>query len=142
MSNKKNDILSYLVNIYKDIYTHKDLFKINFKYPVNEIESVCKEIQDLFETSNIIKSNINQAISEEIQTLKTSDDIKDFLSKYYFNGILSKDELINKFSLNDINYLYQIIYLTPLKSNMRKIDALNSIEKYFYGISRAASMKP
>jgi len=142
MKNKKNDILSYLEKIYKDIYIHKDLFNINFKYSVNEIESVCKEIQDLFETDNIIKSNTKQTISEEIQALKTTDDIKDFLSKYRCNGILSKDELVNKFSLNDINYLYQIIYLTPLKSNMRKIDALNSIEKYFYGISRAVSMKP
>lgn len=142
MSNKKSDILSYLVNFYKDIYTHKDLFKINFKYPVDEIESTCKEIQDLFETDNVIKSKIKQTISDEIQELKTTDDIKDFLSKYRCNGILSKDDLLNKFNLSDFSYLYKIIFLSPLKSNMRKIDAINSIERYFYGISRAVSMKP
>lgn len=41
-----------------------------------------------------------------------------------------------------LGYLYEIVYKSPLKSNMRKIDALNSIEKYFNGIERAVSMKP
>jgi hypothetical protein len=142
MSDRKSDILSYLVKFYKDIYAHKDLIKINFKYPVNEIESTCKEIQELFENDNIIKSNTEQTISDEIQTLKTPDDIKEFLLKYRFNGSLSKDDLLNKFNRNDFNYLYKIIYLSPLKSNIRKEDALNAIERYFYGISRAVSMKP
>jgi len=142
MPNKKSDILSYLVKLYKDIYTHKELLNINFKYPINEIENTCKEIQELFEADNKTKSDTKQTISDEIKMLKTSDDVRNFLLKYHSNGILLKDELINKFNLNDFKYLYKIIYLTPLKSNMRKSDAIDSIEKYFYGISRAVSMKP
>jgi hypothetical protein len=110
MRNKKIDILSYLVEIYKDFYTHKDLFKTNFKYAPNEIESFYKEMQMSFENGNIVKSDTKETISDDIQALKTADDVKEFLSKYYSNNGFSKDDLIKNLSLKEFDYLYNSCY--------------------------------
>jgi hypothetical protein len=137
MQTKKKDILVYLVELYKDLYSHKDIFKIDFKYSIKEVEIFFEQMQDISHT-DINKKQIEEIIDNNILTLKTPDDIKDYL----YNDNQSKDDLLKKLSLSEFAYLYNIIYSSPLKSNMRKIDALNSIEKYFKGISRAISMKP
>ena len=142
MRHKKTDILAYLVDIYKDFYTHKELFKVDFKYSPDDIEDFYKQFQDSMTEGTDKKSGSKETIRTDILALKTTDDIKVYLTKYRSNDTLLKDVLIKELSLDELGYLYEIIYESPLKSNMRKIDALNSIEKYFNGISRAVSMKP
>jgi hypothetical protein len=136
MQTKKNDMLAYLVEFYKELYSHKNLFKMNFKYSIPEIESFCEQMQDKYD-AGIGKKSSKEKISNDILALKTPDDIRDYLYKNQ-----SKEDLIKKLSLGEFAYLYNTIYSSPLKSYMRKIDALDEIEKYFKGISRAISMKP
>jgi flagellin-specific chaperone FliS len=142
MQTKRTDILAYLVELYKDFYTHKDLFNVKFKYSIHEIENFYEQIKDISDTGVGEKPCVEGKISEDVMALKTSDDVKEYFSKYLSNDNQSKDDLLKKLSLSEFSYLYNIIYSSPLKSNMRKIDALNTIEKYFNGISRAISMKP
>jgi hypothetical protein len=137
MQTKKNDMLAYLVEFYKELYSHKNLFKMNFKYSIPEIESFCEQMEDKYDT-DIDRKPVPQKIGDDILALKTPDDIKSYL----FNNNQSKDDLEKNLSLCECAYLYNIIYSSPLKSNMRKKDVLNNIEKYFKGISRAISMKP
>ncbi|GHV21323.1 hypothetical protein FACS189494_06550 [Spirochaetia bacterium] len=138
MQNKKTEILTYLVELYKDFYSHKDLFKINFKYSLDEVEEYCNKVTVLSKTDNTAKSSKEESISDKIRALATVDDIK----AYFSTVNQSKEDIIQKTSLAEFAYLYNIVYSSPLKPNMRKIDAFNAIEKYFYGISRAVSMKP
>jgi hypothetical protein len=139
MQTKKTDILACLVDLYKDLYAHKDLFKANFKYSISEVEDFYEQqMEYLFDTNTGKKTHGKEKISNDVIVLKTPDDVKEYL----FNNNLSKDDLLKKLSLDEFAYLYKIIYSSPLKSNMRKSDALNTIEKYFNGISRAISMKP
>jgi DNA repair exonuclease SbcCD ATPase subunit len=142
MLNKKIDVLSSLVEIYKDLYAHKDLFNVNFKYSPNEVENFYKQIQPTLKIEDIEKTKEKEGINEDILALKTTDDIKEYFMKWSSDDNLSKEDLIKKLSLNEFGYIYTIIFSSPLKSNMRKIDALNAIEKFFTGISRAVSMKP
>jgi hypothetical protein len=137
MQTKKDDILAYLVELYKELYSHKNLLKMNFKYSIYEVENFLKQMQNMYDPDIGKKLIIEDKISDEILVLKKPDDIRNYLYNNY-----SKDNLLKKLSLTEFAYLYSIIYSTPLKSNMRKIDALNAIEKYFKGISRAISMKP
>ena len=79
MREKKPDILSYLVELYKDFYSHKDLFKINFKYSIYEVENYYKQIKNKSDTSDAKKLN-EENISEDILSLKTDDDVKGILT--------------------------------------------------------------
>jgi hypothetical protein len=137
MQTKKNEMLSYLVELYKELYSYKNLLKIDFKYSIRDVESFFEQIQDISVT-DIDKKPIKEKVSDDILALKTPDDIENYL----YSNNQSKDDLVNKLSLCECAYLYNIIYSSPLKSNMRKMDALNTIDKYFKGISRAISMKP
>jgi hypothetical protein len=106
MRNERIDILSYLVEIYKDFYTHKDLFKTNFKYAPNEIENFYEEMQTSFEAGHIVKSDTKETMSDDVRALKTADDVKEFLSKYYSDNGFSKDDLIKNLSLKEFDYLF------------------------------------
>ena len=136
MKTKDREILFYLVDLYKYLYSHKDLFKINFKYSIDDIEDLYKQIENI--SNETIKNNNKKKIRDDIFVLKTPDDIK----KYLFCNNQLKEDLLEILSLSECSYIYNIIYSSPLKSNMRKIDAINTIEKYFNSISRAVSMKP
>ena len=140
MKNKEQDILRYLIKVYSDFYAHKNLFNIEFKYSPKDLELLNGNSQFSSDINKQIEKK--ESISEDILALKTPDDVKEYISKYYTDTMHTKDELMNKLNLKEFDYLYKVIYSTPLKSNMRKVDALNSIEKYFYGISRAISIKP
>jgi hypothetical protein len=142
MRNKKIDILAYLVELYKEIYNHKDFLKLDFKYSISEVEDFYNQTRISSESDNVEKSNKKETIREDILNLKTADDVKEYFSKYIANGSQSKEDLLKDTSLSEFAYLYKIIYSSQLKPNMRKIDAFKSIEKYFNGISRAVSMKP
>jgi hypothetical protein len=143
MVNKEIDVLTSLVNIYKNVYTHKELLNLNLKYSQNEIEDFYQQMRTSIETKNAKKSDgKKEVISEDVLALKTPDDVKEYFMKYQSGSDRSNNSLIEKLSLTEFDYIYNIIYSSPLKSGKRKIDALNSIEKYFNGIARAISMKP
>jgi hypothetical protein len=138
MKEEKTDILAYLVELYKNFYSHKDLFKTNFKYSICDVEDFYEQMKSISDNGVRKKTREEGRISNDIIALKTAEDIKNYL----FNNNQSKGDILKKLNLDECAYLYNIIYSSPLKSNMRKIDALNTIEKYFNGISRAISMKP
>jgi hypothetical protein len=142
MRNKKTGILAYLVELYKEIYKHKDFLKLDFKYSISEVENFYNQTRISSENDNFEKSSKKETIRDDILNLKNVDDVKDYLSKYIANGNQSKEDSLKDTSLSEFAYLYKIIYSSPLKPNMRKIDAFKTIEKYFNGISRAVSMKP
>jgi hypothetical protein len=142
MQNKKIDIFAYLVELYKEIYKHKNLLNLDFKYSISEVEDFYTQIKVLSENDDVEKSSKKETIRDDILNLKTADDVKRYFSKYIANGNQSKEDLLKDTSLSEFAYLYKIIYSSPLKPNMRKIDAYKTIEKYFNGISRAVSMRP
>ncbi|MDR2746553.1 MAG: hypothetical protein LBB77_03820, partial [Treponema sp.] len=129
----------YLVELYKEIYNHKDFLKLDFKYSISEVEDFYNQTNI---SSKVEKSSKKETIRDDILNLKTADDVKEYLSKYIANANQSKEDLLKNISLSEFAYLYKIIYSSQLKPNMRKIDAFRTIEKYFNGISRAVSMKP
>jgi hypothetical protein len=138
MQTQKTDILASLIAVYKNLYAHRDLFTVDFKYSISEVENFYEQMKDASNTSAALRKREEKKISDDIMALKTPDDIKRYLS----NKNLPKEDLLKKLSLDEFAYLYKILFSSPLKSNMRKIDVLKTIEKYFNSISRAISMKP
>jgi hypothetical protein len=138
MQAQKTDILASLVAVYKDLYAHKDLFTVDFKYSVSEVENFYEQMKASSSTSVTEKRREKGKISDNIMALKTPDDVKEYLS----GNNQSQEDFLKKLSLDEFAHLYNIVYSSSLKPNMRKIDVLNTIEKYFNSISRAISMKP
>jgi hypothetical protein len=138
MWHKIMDILTHLTEVYKNLYVHKDIFKVNFKYSPDDIEDFYKKIQNLIEEKIVKKSVLKKTIRADIIALKTADDVKGYL--YQANDTIN-DTLIKEFSFDEYACLYEIVYKSPLKSKKKK-DALNAIKKYFHGIERAVSLKP
>jgi len=58
MQTKKMDMLAYLVELYKELYTHKDILKIKFKYSVSEVEDLYEQMKDT--SGNYEKTNKNE----------------------------------------------------------------------------------
>jgi hypothetical protein len=135
MRSSEVDMLAYLVDMYKDFYIHKDLFNKKFKYSINDIDEFLNQIKNVTPIS--MGSVSKEIVRDDILALKTPDDVKRYLEK-----VDQKNNSLKELSLNELGHLYKILYYSPIKSNMRKFDVLNSIERYFAGISRAVSMKP
>jgi hypothetical protein len=144
MLNKEMDILTYVVDTYKDFYTHKELFNRKFKYSQDEIDGFINKIKNEIEIKDKVISFVEnkEVIRGDILALNSYDDVKKYIETLKTDSNLTKEDLLNKLSLKEWGYLYNIIYSSPIKSSMRKIDVLNSIERYFSSISRAVSMKP
>lgn len=148
MSSKKNEIIQSLFSFYKQMYDSKDLFnKSYFKYSPDQ---VFKELKN--ELTNVSIDNLkntevskNLILREEIASLKDEKDVKHYFKN---NAFYSSDEtdirenILKNFSTEELKYIYNILYSSPLRSKVRKTDILIAIEKYFDSMDRVRSMKP
>jgi len=144
MVNKKEiDILQSLLKIYKEMYLSKELFnKNNLKYTPEEVENVINNLSVEQKPTSQRNQNV---IRESILSIVTADEVKTFYLEnlsYDHSDSKSKEECLKNISVDELKYLYSILYSSPVRKTIRKIDLLDLIEKYFDSIDRAFSMKP
>lgn len=143
MNKKEKDILQSLLKIYKEMYLSKELFnKNNLKYTPEEVENVINNLS--VEQKPTSQRNQN-AIRESILSIVTADEVKSFYLEnllYDHSDSKSKEECLKNISVDELKYLYSILYSSPVRTTIRKKDLLDLIEKYFDSIDRAFSMKP
>lgn len=141
--NKEKEIIKNLLNLYNDMYKSKKLFNSSyFKYEPEEVEALFKSI--LYSEDNLTEAKTPK-VSESVLSLKTDEEVRNFYNlnlKHNYNSELDRKNCLSKISLNDLKYLYSILYSTPVRSNASKNELLNLIEKYFSRIDRAMVMKP
>jgi hypothetical protein len=143
MKKKEQDIILDLVNLYRELYPHRKLFKGNhFKYSPEEIIEVISNMVG----NNHIETKINKKpIRESIMALESEDDVRGFYQEnllYDYSDNNSREDKLRLFSTEELIHIYNLLYSTPSRSKARKVDLLNSIGKYFETIDRALRMKP
>lgn len=140
---RKEQILSNLMDLYEYLYPHRELFKKNyFKFSPEEITQVISDM--LSENNNNQNKKNRNVIRESITELKTEEDVRTFYQKHlqYNYDEQSRDEILKSYSMEELTYIYNILYSMPLRSKIRKNEIFNLIERYFESIDRALRMKP
>ena len=143
MNNKERAILQNLLKLYVDMYPAKDLFnKLYFKYSPEDVEKTINSLQQKEKPSS---QNRKTKIKDEISSIKSEHQVLSYYMKnlqYNRNDKKSKDTCLKKVTLEELKYLYKILYTSPLRKNTRKNEILDLIEKYFASIDRARNLKP
>jgi hypothetical protein len=143
MNNKEKSVLQSLLKFYVDMYASKDLFnKIYFKYSPQDVENVINSLQN---EKKLSPKRDRKPIGELISSIKLENEVESYYSEnlqYNRNDKKAKEDCLKKITLDEFKYLYNILYTTPLRKNIRKSELLDLIEKYFASIDRAHSLKP
>ena len=74
--------------------------------------------------------------------IKTEDEVREYYNKNLMCNNDNQKECLKKISAKELKHLYNVLYSTPARTSIRKIDILRLIKMYFDGIDRALSMKP
>lgn len=143
MNKKEQDILQTILKLYCDLYPSREIFNKNyFKFTPEELENVIKNLHE--EQKPNLQKNQN-GISESILSIKTVGEVKSFYLenlRYDRSDSKSKEECLKNITGEELKYLYSILYSSPIRTKIRKVELLDLIEKYFDSIDRAFSMKP
>jgi len=79
---------------------------------------------------------------KDVLLIKTEDEVKEYYNKNLICNNEDQKECLKKISTKELKHLHGVLYSTPVRSSIRKIDILRLIKMYFDGIDRALSMKP
>lgn len=143
MKQKEQNLLRNFLELYTELYVVKDLYKEKyFKYTPEEAQILVDGIICERDKQPTISKN---ELRQEIKNISTEEEVKN----YFYNHLMfdrsnseEKNACLNQISTNELKYLYAILYSTPVKSKIRKVELLDAIEKYFASIDRALSMRP
>lgn len=142
LSQKELSVLQDICKFYEVMYSHKEMFdKKYFKYEMEEVRKILDKLT--FEDNK--KSVNKKGIRNSILVIHSINEVRNFYEKYLnydHSSQEDKKKCIKSITLQELTYLYNIIYTSPLRSNVRKNEVLDLIEKYFEGIDRALNMKP
>lgn len=143
MKKKERDILQDLLKLYTDMYPSKELFnKAYFKYAPEEMAKI---IDDFLTIKEVTPQQGRNVVRESIQSIQTVEEVgKFYLENLQFDSSdeKSKEECLKSISLNELKHLYNILFSSPIRANIRKNELLELIRNYFESIDRALSMKP
>ena len=142
LSQKELSVLQDICRLYEEMYAHREIFeKKYFKYEIEELRKILDKL-----TFEDHKKSVNKkGIRNSILALHSTNEVRNFYEKYLnydHSSQEAKKKCIKSITLQELTYLYNIIYSSPLRSNVRKNEVLDLIEKYFEGIDRALNMKP
>ncbi|MEK4508231.1 hypothetical protein [Paenibacillus sp. FSL K6-2524] len=144
MSKRKHEIIQAVLTLYKDMYNVREIFRNSyFKYTPEE---VIKEFEELLIKQESLPTNDKTVtLKDSILALSNEEDMKRFYLEnlvYDHSDINAKEERLKTYSVEEYKYMYNILYSSPPRSNIRKGELLSAIEKYFDSIDRAKSMMP
>jgi hypothetical protein len=143
MNKKTQEAIQALINLYKDMYQSKTLFnKSYFRYSPEEMDNILSNIISKEKNTKVLNK---KPIRESILALKNEADVKKFYQEnllYDHGDEKAREERLKDYSTNELGYIYNLIYTSPIRSKARRAELLDLIEKYFESIDRAISMKP
>ena len=146
MNSNQRSIKSDLLDLYKMVLQHRDLFDKSIakrlKYSPNEVEQALE-----IEQSNERKKNISKP-KKETNTSHITDI--DQLRSYYNSDLKQlydhsldeniKAEILKSHSLDELKRFYAIISSVQLSNNTRKKEIVDMLRYYFNDESRTKSL--
>ena len=149
MSNNLDNIKKDLIGLYTDIYLlSKNEVAINFfsKDLLKKLRYKPEEIVKALEFSNVLTERSKQKIKNEFMEIQTKEQVLAYFKEYLLPicqpdiGEENKNIILKSITLEEIRYLYKIIFDIPLPDNCRKIDAIYKIKDFFDNEERTADL--
>lgn len=149
MSNINENIKKDLIKLYEDLYCLSQCeAAANFfnKNTLKKLKYNPEEIKEALESTSIVSEKTNQKIKPEIIEIENKEQV--FL--YFKDNLLvicqpditeeEKNNILRKTTLEEIKYLYQIVFDIPLADKCKKIDAIYKIKDFFDNEQRTADL--
>lgn len=149
MSGKNESIKNDLINLYKYLYYMSKSETANYFFS-NEILKKLKytpeEITEFLEVFNCSMEKQKSKIKPEIVEIQTKEQVLEYFKEYLLPicqpDILEEDKnnILKKVTLEDIRYLYKIIFGISLAEKCKKIDAIYKIKDFFDNEERTTDL--
>ena len=149
MKNNRDNIKKDLISLYTDIYLmSQSETAINFfsKDILKKLRYKPEEIVKVFEFSNAMNEKPKQKIKTEIMDIKTKEQVLVYFKEYLLPicqpdiAEEKKSSILKDVTLEEIRYLYKIIFDIPLADKCKKIDAIYKIKDFFDNEERTADL--
>jgi len=143
--NIKKDLISMYTNLYLISQSEgaigffgKDLLK-KLRYKPEEVVNALK-------FSNVMAEKPKQKIKTEIMEIQTKEQVLTYFHEYLLPicqpdiGEKEKSSILKNVTLEEIRYLYKIIFGISLADKCKKIDAIYKIKDFFDNEERTADL--
>lgn len=149
MSNSREDVKKDLLNLYNDLYCLSQCEAANKLFNKKILRSLKykpEEVEEVLESVGVIHEKKKSVISLEIGNIQTIEQVKVYfeenLSLVCQPGVTDeeKSNILKKITLEELKYLYQIIFGIPLADKCKKINAVYKIKDFFENEKRTADL--
>lgn len=149
MSNNRENIKKDLISLYTDFYLmSQSEASVNFfsKVILKKLRYKPEEIVNALDFSNAVTEKQKRKMKTEIMEIKTKEQVL----AYFKENLLpisepdieeeKKSIMLKNVTLEEIGYLYKIIFGIPLADKCKKIDAIYKIKDFFDNEERTADL--
>lgn len=149
MNNNYDNIRKDLINLYTDLYLiSQSEAALSFfsKDILKRLRYKPEEIVRAFEFSNSITEKSKQKIKSEIMEIQTKEQVLAYFQEYLLPVCQpdiveeKKNSILKNITLEEIRYLYKIIFGISLADKSKKIDAIYKIKDFFDNEERTADL--
>lgn len=149
MNNNYDNIRKDLINLYTDLYLiSQSEAALSFfsKDILKKLRYKPEEIVKAFEFSNSITEKSKQKIKSEIMEIQTKEQVLAYFQEYLLPVCQpdiveeKKNSILKNITLEEIRYLYKIIFGISLADKSKKIDAIYKIKDFFDNEERTADL--
>lgn len=149
MSDSNKKIKTDLLDLYEILYYMGKNDKASSFFSTEVIKKIKYKPEEIKKVLNItdpvIKKN-RQSLSNEISSIKTRNQALEYLAKNIFVifrpdiSETEKNDIIKKVTLEELKYLYQIVFGISMENKCKKMDIVYKIKDYYENEKRTADL--
>lgn len=149
MNNSNEKIKNDLLDLYEILYHMGESNKtLSFFSPeiLKKIKYKPEEVKKVLNITNTAIEKSKQSISSEISSIKTQNQALDYFSKNLsdvFRPNISeteKNDILKKVTLEELKYLYQIVFGIPMENKCKKMDIIYKMKDYHENEKRTVDL--
>lgn len=149
MSNSSKKIKNDLLDLYEILYHMGESNKtLSFFSPeiLKKIKYKPEEVKKVLNITHPVSEKSKQSISNEILSIETQNQALDYFVKNLsdvFKPNISeseKNDILKKVTLEELKYLYQIVFGIPMENKCKKMDIVYKMKDYYENEKRTADL--
>lgn len=149
MNNSNEKIKNDLLDLYEILYHMGKNNKVSSFFSTEVLKKMKYKPEEVKKVLNITECVIEksrQSISNEISSIETRNQALDYFAKNLsdvFKPNISqteKNDILKKVTLEELKYLYQIIFGIPMENKCKKMDIVYKIKDYYENEKRTADL--
>lgn len=143
--NIKNDLISLYTALYRMSQSEAAINFFNTDI-LKKLKYKPEDIEEALKPSSTVTERTKQKIKAEIIEIQTKEQVWAYFKEYLLPicqpDIVEeeKNSILKKVTLEEIRYLYKIIFDIPLADKCKKIDAIYKIKDFFDNEERTADL--